>query len=414
MTAPSMPATAQVSHSIDYSSGTRSPGLTDGLGEVIAALQECAALPPASPVPGQLATLCARLNVTGHGITTPPASALPEPWLSVLTQYLHREAGTAPAHDGYAAAAVVLPDLDGIQLMILGLHNCQDSTIMHMHASGPACHAIYGAGRTLFRAADMDTRQWRPLARHPHQRPERNGRRNRAAPGNSAAAEPRYDLDRSAGDRAISAGPRQTPAPLANTLAHATGTSCYVPRGATAGRTTEQPLGGYSRGCYLPVDHALRSASGADVQARRRRECRRGFSWPREAGSRSRHSRPCRQVLNGPGIPLHGMLSGADGSQAPPGLAGPPELPGLPAIADPRRTGHCGTERSCVRAFTIDRPRFVTAGDPPARPGGKPVPGGQAGGGSCGQHREPPRPPTGKRGRAPGDGPGGSARSRPR
>jgi hypothetical protein len=28
--------------------------------------------------------------------------------------------------------------------MILGLHNCQDHTIMHMHASGPACHTIYG------------------------------------------------------------------------------------------------------------------------------------------------------------------------------------------------------------------------------------------------------------------------------
>ena len=62
----------------------------------------------------------------------------------MLTQYQHREAGAAPAHDGCAAAAVVLPELDGIQLMILGLHNCQDSTIMHMHASGPACHTIYG------------------------------------------------------------------------------------------------------------------------------------------------------------------------------------------------------------------------------------------------------------------------------
>jgi hypothetical protein len=46
--------------------------------------------------------------------------------------------------DGCAAAAAVLPELDGIQLTILGLHNCQDSTIMHMHASGPACHIIYG------------------------------------------------------------------------------------------------------------------------------------------------------------------------------------------------------------------------------------------------------------------------------
>jgi hypothetical protein len=119
-------------------------GITDGLGDVIAALHECGALPPHSPVPGQLATLCARLNVTGHGITTPPGGDLPEPWLSVLTQYQHRETGAAPVRDGCAAAAAVLPELDGIQLTILGLHNCQDSTIMHMHASGPACHTIYG------------------------------------------------------------------------------------------------------------------------------------------------------------------------------------------------------------------------------------------------------------------------------
>jgi hypothetical protein len=48
---------------------------------------------PLSPVPGQLATLCARLNLNGHGITTLPARDLPEPWLSVLTQYQHRDTG---------------------------------------------------------------------------------------------------------------------------------------------------------------------------------------------------------------------------------------------------------------------------------------------------------------------------------
>jgi hypothetical protein len=120
------------------------PGITGGLGDVTAALQECGAMPRHSPVPGQLATLCARLNVAGHGITTPPASDLPEPWLSVLTQYQHRETGAAPVRDGCAAAAAVLPELGGIQLTILGLHNCQDSSTLHMHASGPACHVIYG------------------------------------------------------------------------------------------------------------------------------------------------------------------------------------------------------------------------------------------------------------------------------
>ena len=120
------------------------PDITDGLGDVITALQECDALPRHSPVPGQLATLCARLNVAGHGITTPPARDLPEPWLSVLTQYRQGETGRAPARDGCAAATAVLPELDGIQLTILGLHNGQDSSVLHMHASGPACHTAYG------------------------------------------------------------------------------------------------------------------------------------------------------------------------------------------------------------------------------------------------------------------------------
>jgi len=120
------------------------PDVTDGLGDVIAALQECDALPRHSPVPGQLAALCARLDAAGHGITTPPARDLPEPWLSVLTQYRQGETGRAPARDGCAAAAAVLPELDGIQLTILGLHNCRDSSVLHMHASGPACHTAYG------------------------------------------------------------------------------------------------------------------------------------------------------------------------------------------------------------------------------------------------------------------------------
>jgi hypothetical protein len=120
------------------------PGITGGLGDVLAALQECGALPRHSPVPGQLPTLCARLNLTGHGITTPSARHLPEPWLSVLTRYQHRETRAAPVRDGGAAAAAVLPGRDEIQLTILGLHNCQDSTTLHLHASGPAGHIISG------------------------------------------------------------------------------------------------------------------------------------------------------------------------------------------------------------------------------------------------------------------------------
>jgi hypothetical protein len=120
------------------------PDTVDGLGDVIAALQASGALPPASLVPGQLAALCARLNVTGHGITVPPARDLPEPWLSVLTH--HRAATrTAPEPDGCAAVAAALPDLDGIRLSILGLTSSADGTILHTYASGPMRSAYYGS-----------------------------------------------------------------------------------------------------------------------------------------------------------------------------------------------------------------------------------------------------------------------------
>ena len=42
-------------------------------GHIVAALHSASVLPPVSPVPGQLAWLCARLGIDGHGITAPPA-----------------------------------------------------------------------------------------------------------------------------------------------------------------------------------------------------------------------------------------------------------------------------------------------------------------------------------------------------
>jgi hypothetical protein len=176
--------------------------VADGLGDVIAALQAVGALSSLSPIPGQLAALCAHLHVSGHGITAPPAHDLPEPWLSMLTHSHCRKTRTAPARDGCAAAAVALPELNGIRLAILGLHNYQDSTVLHMHASGPMCHVSYGPDE-LYSWPMMDTRQQRALARHAHPRPERDERRDRAAPAGGAAAEPRHCLDRGARRRAI-------------------------------------------------------------------------------------------------------------------------------------------------------------------------------------------------------------------
>jgi hypothetical protein len=123
-------------------SGPLAPG-DEGFGDVIAALQAADALDPLSPVPGQFAALCGRLHLFGHGITAPPARDLPEPWLSMLADDHAGQAGTAPAADGGAATAVALPELDGITLAILGLHNCQGRTVMHMHASGPMNQVSY-------------------------------------------------------------------------------------------------------------------------------------------------------------------------------------------------------------------------------------------------------------------------------
>jgi hypothetical protein len=129
--------------------GLLTPG-GEGFGDVIAALQAAGALSPLSPVPGQFAALCARLHLTGHGITAPPARDLPGPWLSMLAHDRRGQARTAPAADGGAAAAVALPELDQITLAILGLHNCLGRTVVHMHASGPMNHLSYGPAEEYY------------------------------------------------------------------------------------------------------------------------------------------------------------------------------------------------------------------------------------------------------------------------
>jgi hypothetical protein len=129
--------------------GPLAPG-PEGFGDVIAALQAAGALSPLSPVPGQFAALCARLRLPGHGITAPPARGLPGPWLSMLAYYRRGQARTAPAADGGAAAAVALPDLNGITLAILGLHNCLGRTVVHMHASGPTNQVSYSPAELYY------------------------------------------------------------------------------------------------------------------------------------------------------------------------------------------------------------------------------------------------------------------------
>jgi hypothetical protein len=106
------------------------------LGAIIAGLEAVDALPADSPIPGRLAALCAILGVSGHQIAAPPADDLPERWLSLLTYYQRRKPDAALARDGFAAAAAALPELDGIRLAVVGLHNAQGSTVLHVLARG--------------------------------------------------------------------------------------------------------------------------------------------------------------------------------------------------------------------------------------------------------------------------------------
>ena len=108
----------------------------DGPGDIVAALHAAGALSPASRVPGQLAGLCARLGISGHGITAPPDNDLPERWRSMLTSYHRREPSAGPAPGILAATVAKLPELDGAQIAILGLHHGERGTIVHMLASG--------------------------------------------------------------------------------------------------------------------------------------------------------------------------------------------------------------------------------------------------------------------------------------
>ena len=119
----------------------------DGPGDIVAALHAAGALPPASPVPGQLAGLCAGLGISGHGITAPPAADLPEPWRSMLTSYHRRKPQTGPAPGSLAATVVELPELDGAQIAILGLHHGERGTILHMLASGVTLEDDWPYGR---------------------------------------------------------------------------------------------------------------------------------------------------------------------------------------------------------------------------------------------------------------------------
>jgi hypothetical protein len=107
-----------------------------GFGVIIAALEAAGVLSPLSPVPARLATLCASLDLTGHGIAASPTLDLPEPWLSLLAHYQRRKPEPAQMHEGYVALAASLPELDGIRVNLLGLQHTQGGSVLHALVQG--------------------------------------------------------------------------------------------------------------------------------------------------------------------------------------------------------------------------------------------------------------------------------------
>ena len=107
-----------------------------GFGVIIAALEAAGVLSPLSPVPARLATLCASLDLTGHGIAAPPTLDLPEPWLSLLAHYQRRKPEPTQMREGHAALAASLPEVDGIRVTLLGLHHTQDGSALHVLVQG--------------------------------------------------------------------------------------------------------------------------------------------------------------------------------------------------------------------------------------------------------------------------------------
>ena len=108
------------------------PTMATALGDIIAALEAADVLSPLSPVPARLAALCASMRIGGHGIAVAPAHDLPEPWLSLLAHYQRRKPDIAPVRDGYAAIAAALPELNRIELALLGLHNTDGHSWLHV------------------------------------------------------------------------------------------------------------------------------------------------------------------------------------------------------------------------------------------------------------------------------------------
>jgi hypothetical protein len=109
----------------------RGPEADRRLGELTQLLADAGAIAADSQTPGQVAALCERLGITGHGIAAAPAAQLPGRWASVLAQ---RDA--APAGLICAPLATLLPDIEGTRFALTGLTSAAGQSYLDLAASG--------------------------------------------------------------------------------------------------------------------------------------------------------------------------------------------------------------------------------------------------------------------------------------
>lgn len=153
--------------------GPRPPAI-ENLGEIVTALNEVGALSRHSPLPGQLAALCDCLGRGDHGIAVDAVADVPQPWADVLDIYDGKgrpliHPGTRPAagtQTAVAAAAVALPEIDGVRFAVAGLLADWNRNILYVVATGlPAP----GQGMPVGNALDMGFSWWlRDSAGHWH------------------------------------------------------------------------------------------------------------------------------------------------------------------------------------------------------------------------------------------------------
>ena len=135
------------------------------LGETVRILTDAGALAADSAIPGQLAALCERLGLPGHGIAGPTAARIPVPWASVVSQgrrqamASRRDGGLGPAAPGcemVCSLGAVLPDVDGTRFALAGLASTAENSYLHVVASGLPERAGW-RDRPGWRPDDRDT-----------------------------------------------------------------------------------------------------------------------------------------------------------------------------------------------------------------------------------------------------------------